>query len=700
MTIKVGHWAAGLGMLLALAGMSSRVGAQTDPVVMQVGGEQIKQSELMKSFMGSVGNRLLADSTATEAEKRTALHEYADLYANFRAKLLDAHQRGLDTTPRLVKEFRQYRAELAAPYLIDSATLKRILAEAYERNHYSLHAAHLLFRLPPDASPEDTAKAYARALRYRDRVVGGEDFYSVAIDLVYGGDTLLEQNINPNEGDLGYFTAFDMVYPFENAVYNMKVGELSMPVRTKFGYHVIWLIDKVALFGKMDIAHIWFQCGNSEVCRFRAEDCYKRLQSGVSFAMAARQSDDKVTAEKGGVLKDARLNVLPPEYLHALDTLKPGEYSRPFPSTLGWHIVKLIRRDTLPPIEEIEAYYKQKLSRDPRGLESRKEFARQAALKYGFVDLTKPQLIPAKSKKGKPTWKEAEATLEGLYAIVPEKAMRNKWRYHDSLVTDIQPILQTPNKVYTTLDLARYIAKHQKAERPLKPEYFVNLQYQNFIDSVAISYADSMLESEHPDFAELVEEYWKGLNIFNYNSHMVWVEAMTDTVGYTEFYRQESAKKRLDVAEDSIYFWGERARVVVIEVSDSNCLPVAKAEKIIRKASQKGKGHKELKAMLESGRRKKCDSEVGVSINLVERRRQQLLKESQWAEGVYFTRVGKGYRAVLVEKLLQPMLKSQTEARGYYMSAYQAELERQLCETLRQQYDVKIDWNAIGQIHF
>lgn len=684
----------------ALFSLFTFLHAQTDPVVMEVGGQPIRQSEFMKEFNNSVGNRLSANPQTSAAEKRDALREYVDLYANFRAKLLDAHALGFDTTENLRIELAQYRGELAAPYLIDSTVLDGLLREAYARNRYSLHAAHILLRLPPDASPEDTARVYDRIMALRDRIMAGEDFFDVSIETVR--PTVPNGQVRPNEGDLGFFTAFDMVYPFENAAYALNVGEVSMPVRTKFGYHIIKLLDKVELFGRIDMAHIWISSRDSNSQRVMIEDCYNRLQQGVDFAMVARQSDDKTTSDKGGLLMNAPLSNLPPEYIHAVEHMKPGEYSKPFFTQYGWHIVKLIRKDTLASFEDMVPYYKQKMSRDQRGDASRKQFARNCRAKYGIVDLTTtPEQPVIKGRKKAKGPVKMRANLDELYNIVPANATRNLWEYNDSLVTDVHPILQLPNKEYTTLDLARYIACHQRAERELKPRYFVDMQYDNFKDSVTVLYADSQLEKEYPDFAAVVDEYRRGLMIFNYNNKMVWTKALYDTVGFTNYYNRESATKRLDRPADSIYFWKERARVTLYTVADATCLPQAKAEKVLLKGLKKHKGSLEMKEALEKSMGKKCaDNKVKVEVDIVEQTRQQLLADDQWQPGVCTAPRGNGYRCVVVEDIIPPTLKSQQEARGYYLNGYQNEVERQLNNELRKKYNVRINWDVVDKISY
>lgn len=689
-----------IAAVLLLAG----AGAQTwphNPVVMEVGGQKIAKVEFMKDFMSSVGERLAAKPGVTEAEKRQTLDEYVELYATFRAKLKDAYALGFDTMPNLIEELKTYRDELAAPYLIDSATLERILHEAYDRNHYSLRAAHILIMVSPDASPEDTLKAYKRIMGLRDRIMGGEDFFAVSSEEVHRQQP--EAPTRPNEGDLGYFTAFDMVYPFENAAYALKVGEVSMPVRTRFGYHIIKLLDKVEMFGKCDLAHIWLMGQDSTMRKYEINDCYNRLVDGQDFAIVARQSDDRTTNGNGGLMPNATLNNIPPEYVDVAQHLKEGEFSKPFFTQYGWHIVKMVRRDTLPPYESMVPYYKQKMTRDQRGEESRKAFTLSSMKRYGIQDLTQtpvPQPKGKKRKKKEPV--KMQASLQQLYDIVPVEATRNRWNYNDSMVTDIHPILTMPGKSYTTLDLARYISTHQRGERPLKSEYFVNMKYSDFIDSVVMVYVDSRLEKDNPELAAVVEEYRHGLMIFNYNNAMVWRKALHDTAGFADFYARESSTKRMDNPDDSVYFWKTRARVVTVNVVDSACMAPAKAAKILKKALKKNKGSLEMKDMLTEAVGKKCTAPRPVSVapDLVEMGHQNLLSAGQWQKGVYLSPKTKGYRVVVVEEVMPPMLKGQMEARGYYMNGFQNEVERKHNDMLSKKYNVKINYDVVKQISY
>lgn len=668
-----------------------------DPVIMEVGGKKIRQTEFMQDFMQSVGDNLVKKNV-TEQEKRAALDEYVELYANFQAKLQDAVAMGMDTAPEMVKELTRYRADLAAPYLIDSNMLISIMREAYERNRYALHTAHILVKVAVDATPEDTLAAYQHAMELRQRIINGEDFFAVAIDEARRVNPRAQ--VNPYEGELPYFSSFDMVYPFENAAFALQQGEVSLPVRTRFGYHIIKLLDKVEIYGKVTLQHFWSRDASA---KNNIAFIHSQLMDGMSFEILARQSDDESTANTGGYIRDASIGQLPQEYVKALSGLKEGEISNPFLTRYGWHIVKLVKKDTLPPYETMVPFYKQRMARDQRGSASRKSFAAAARKKYGIVDYTTTP-VEVKSKKGKKKQPvEMMADLNEITSLLNDSVFSAIWFVHPNKIHDRRPLVGVPGKEYNSIDFSRYIRKRQKTQRAMPFSVYAKERYEDFLDSVTIAYADSQLEKENPEFAALVDEYRKGLVIFNYNDKMIWSAAINDTVGFADFYARESLKKNLSNPDDSLFFWRTRARVVVLNVADSLCLNPAKAVKLMRKALDKNNSSSEMQSiLLKKVDSKKCQSDqpVTYSLEMVEQTRQKLIDNNQWQRGVYAVPTNKGYRLLVVQEILPPSLKEQMEARGYYLNAWQNEVEDKLCRSLRDKYSVKIDHNAVSKISY
>ena len=407
----------------------------------------------------------------------------------------------------------------------------------------------------------------------------------------------------------------------------------------------------------------------------------------------ARSSDDRTTRDNGGLMADAHLSSLPQEYIDKISTMRMGEVSQPFHTQYGWHIVKLIRKDTLASFDEMKDYYKQRMTRDQRGDASRKAFATSCRKKYGVVDYT---VVPA-DRKGR-TFLASTAELE---AQLPDSVFGGRWKGTLPGLTDLRPLVAVPDRTYNASDLAVYIQKHQKLQDATDKKLYVRRNLDAFIDSVVIVYADSQLEHENPDFAALVEDYRRGLMIFDYNDKMIWSKAIYDSTGFADFYARTSVTKRLDNPADSVYFWHERARISVLDIADSNLIGRAKVQKVLDKALKKNLGSSAMKENLDKAIGKNVDKKaVKVKVDLVERTRQQVLDEQQWQRGVYIAPRGSGFRAVVVEEVMPRTLKTQLEARGYYLNEYQNEVERKLNSSLREKYNVKIHRDVLKDVAF
>lgn len=695
-----------LALVLFTLALSANIFAQQsdDPVIFEINGKNIRKSEFMKDFLRSIGKDPAAEPTACTYEKRKALEEYVELFVNFRTKLEDAFNKGYDTVPDMIRELKGYRNELAAPYLIDSATLDNILHEAYERNHYVLHAGHILVKVGRNANPADTLAAYEEIMAIYDRVMTGEDFLSVAAEV--NKRQLDKAGVAPDDprrqetGDLGDFTVFDMVYPFETAAYSLEVGEISKPIRTNYGYHIIKLFEKIPFFGHATLQHIWVSAStNPEKDQARIFDAFNKIaKEGMNFGIVCRDyTDDHATADIGGLLSDMSSRQLPPEYISVMSNMKPGEMSSPFQTKYGWHMILLLNRDSLPQYEDMVPYYKQRLVRDNRNTKPRIQFIEQCKLKYGFVDYTKTDAPTPKGKKA-PKVKQKMASLAECRAALNDSVFSKMWKFEDNMVSDMRPLFKVADIEYTAVDFLKFIESRQRAEGVVDLDMYLNERYSNYINDKVFEYADKNLEKEHAEFAELLEEYRNGLMIFSYNDQMIWSKAIKDTVGLARFYAQTSSEHNIDNENDAPYFWNERARLTQVNIDDSSFLAPSKALKLLNKATKKQWNKSQLTEEL--AKVMKHEGTFHVDELLVEKEHQNVLKSNQWRYGIYEAPLSKGYQLVRVDKLLDPCLKNLLEARGYYINDYQLFLEKQLNQELRRKYNVVIHQDVIDGITY
>lgn len=681
--------------------MGLRAQNTSDPVIFEINGKNIYKSEFMKEFLRSVGKDPKAAPTACTYEKRQALNDYVELFVNYRTKLEDAYEQGFDTLPDLVKELTGYRNELAAPYLIDSVTMNNILREAYERNHYALQASHILIRVDKNASPEDTLKAYKKAMECYKRVKAGEDFAEIAYE---NSEERLNENMLKKDdprrksfGDLGTFSVFDMIYSFENAAYGLEPGEISKPIRSVYGYHIILLKRKIPYFGKCSMQHIWVSSKiHDDNAQARANMAYSRLMQGEDFSVVCQDvSDDRSSTTNGGLLTDMSIRQMPSSYVDAVSNMKPGEVSKPFQTEYGWHIVKLLNRDNIPSFEEMVPLYKQRLARDDRSIKPRESFVEQCKKKYDFKDYT--QIYTTTKVKGKKV-KTPMASLDECLSLLTDSVFVKRWRYSDGMVKDMRPLFKVADKEYTAVEFLKFVEANQHFDPACPLDIYMMERYRNFINDKVFEYADSHLETEHPEFGDLMREYRDGLMIFSYNDAMIWSKAIRDTVGLEEFYQMYSRQRSIDNESDAPYFWNERAKITVFSFTDSSKLAPEKAFKIVEKGTKKGWSNAQMLDKIISTTR---DSMLcTIMEQTIEKERQTILKSNQWREGIYDQSLPAGYRIVRVEKLIAPTLKTRTEARGYYINEYQNYLEEQLVNRLRKKYNVIIHQDVIEEITY
>lgn len=690
-------------LLLLTASMLGAVAQKAnDPVIFQIDGKNIYKSQFMKDFLHAMGKDPSAAPTACTYEKRKALEDYVQLYVNYHTKLTDAYALGYDTLSSLNQELATYRKELAAPYLIDSATLQHLLREAYDRNHYVLHAAHILVPCDESALPADTLKAYQHAMEVYQDALKTDNFYTVAQQemrrqRMNDRDPLVRQkadDLNPMEGDLGCFTVFDMIYAFESAVYKLKPNEVSKPVRSRYGYHIIKLFDRYEYYGKAQLAHIWIGDKHPNAENM-IKDAYRQLNEGTDFGIVARSiSEDNTTSNNGGIMPELAPNQLPYAYVEAVAKgLKVGEYSQPFHTRFGWHIVKLLKQETMPDFESLVPYYRSRMTRGERSTKPQKMFVDQCKQRYDFVDYT--QVVTSKKKARKTTY---AASLDAVRSIITDSIFSAIFHYKPEDITDMRPLFKIGDRQYDSRQFARYIYKNRKVRRLCDLDVFVAERYEEFVDAMVLDYADSRLELDNAEFGALVDEYRHGLMIFTYNDKMVWSKAIKDTLGFDEFYRNASLTHNFNDTNDAVYFWNPRARTSVYTISDSTYLTRSKAMKLVSKGLKKG--WDSLKMVGELNAKAKNDSLVKHDYMLLEEGNQTVLSSNEWHPGVYAHTADSGYQILIVEKILAPELKSRDEARGYYLNDYQNYLEEQNNLALRKKYNVVIHQDVIDEIAY
>ena len=425
-----------------------------DPVLLRVGDEAITLSEFKEIYSRNNDDTNRADPEHVE--------EYLELYIDYRLKVKEAKSQGLDTLPGFRRELNGYRDQLAREFMAEHEVTDQLVREAWERSLYDIRASHILLRLPEDASPEDTLEVYTRIMDSYSEIRDGADFSELAGEVSEdpsARDT--EAAVNQparrgNAGDLGFFTVFDMIYPFESAAYNTPPGEVSKPVRTDFGYHLVKVTDRLPAMGEARVAHIMLMAPpdmeEEEVAEKEQQifDIYRQLQEGADFPqMAAEVSEDRQTSENGGEMAPFISSRMVPEFIEAIHHLdEAGEITPPVRSDFGWHIIKLIDRSPHPSFEEAEEEIRARIARNDRSriLQKQPEDMHEAFPEFARIMQEYHDGILLFEVTEKEVWTEAITDTLGLEVFFDQNRSQYRENELDSVrgmvIADYQQYLE------------------------------------------------------------------------------------------------------------------------------------------------------------------------------------------------------------------------------------------------------------------
>ena len=648
--------------------MPSLLSAQSyaKKTLITIGDKEISAKEFMETYE--------KNNVKTDVIDKKNVDEYLDLYIDFKLKVAEAEYLKMDTVPSFVKELKNYRDQLAKPYFSNDDITEELVKEAYERIQYDINAAHILIKCDAKALPADTLAAYNKAMSIRERVLKGEDFGAVAVEMSDDPSARdmaeipgVRKAYVGNRGELGYFTAFDMVYPFENGVYTTEVGEVSMPVRSDFGYHIIKVNSKTPALGLIRAAHIFLPTIPNDpntadsILSAKANNIYNELKQDINqwTDFVRRYSEDKGTIANNGVLSPFRVNQIVPEFISALKSLEIGGVSEPVKTSFGYHIIRLI--GTTPPsdFETEKARLEEKVERDMRAKISEDIAMKRIMKDNGFKENTKVK-------------DEYIATIDSTLAM---------GKYQPAEDLDTQKVLFTLGKETCELgEFVDYILGHQRRQGFLSSSAYAYELYDSFLKTKVFDYEDANLEEKYPEFRTLVQEYHDGILLFSLMEEQVWNKAVEDTTGLNEFYERNKNN----------YMWNNRVKAIVVTSSDK--ANVEELTAIINGDITIDSLRTYLKANNVKASARASFYQKGDNVNV---------DAMEWKEGVLNTfesTVDNTTQLIKIVEVRPAEPKTFKEAKGLITSGYQAELEALWLQQLREKYPVNVNLKILKKV--
>ena len=642
-----------MNKLLWIALVFMGVQSSAQEVLFTVGSQSITTEEFQAVYEKNKGVGAALDPKTPE--------EYLELYINFKLKIAEAYALQRDTATSFKNEFGGYRAQLAKPYLSDQGAENELVQQAYSRMEEEVRAAHIMISLEANALPSDTLKAYKQLLDLRKSILSGKTKFEDA-----ARETSADTWSAKNGGDLGYFTAFNMVYPFESAAYELEVGGLSKPVRSQYGYHLVKLLDRRSASGAVRVRHIFFASNGKSSLQEKqraersANEIHTRLENGEDFMTLLEFSEDRKTKDAMGELPEFGINKMMPAFEEAAFALEsPGDYSSPVETSIGWHVIQLIERKPLPSFEDLKSELKKKVKRDTRSRVGASRFMKRLKSEFDFsIDerwLGRTMNLVDKNAFGTGVWEIPSLSRDRVVATFADE------------------------KIYQS-EVLKFWSKNQRQDDKAVRVEFLRVLFNMYANDRMMALEDSQLESKHADFRNLVREYKEGILLFDLTQEAVWNKAAQDSAGIASHY--ELIKEQ--------YRWEDRIRATYWVTGDE------KLAKKIAKWTTKGKSEKVAELL-------KNEDALSVAVqNGTYERGDNSVVEALWQQeaGVFdpVALENGSFGVVQIDEFIASAPKELNEIKGLVIASYQDELEKQWVTDLKSKFEVNVNENTKAQL--
>jgi len=586
------------------------------------------------------------------ASTKDDLEDYLQLYINFRLKIKSAYDQELDTLQSFQKEFNTYYKQIADSYISNGKVTEAMVKEAYDRTRTEVRASHILLNL--SKYDEDTAKVYNKALMLMKRAENGDDFGMLA------KQNSEDPSARLNEGNLNWFNAFKMVYEFEDAAYKLDVGEISKPVKSDFGYHIIMKTGERASKGKLKTAHILIVKKDSiQDPKEQIEKIYLKVENGDDFHDLAKQySDDTSTAAEGGYVPAFGIGGLNSKTYEneAFRMENIGDYTKPFQTKFGWHIVKLIE------VEPIQSY--QDLKED---------------LKKRLKSSSRSKLLVSKIKDD----------LEARYEVTINEAARSyflkaldstfnkmKWRFLPSENMPKTYVIKVEEREVDFKTFGEYLERQQRNLSKL-PEHKIVIEdaLNDLVYNELLAHHKTQLVKIDQNFANRIEEYKNGILIFDFMLTNVWDPISKDTLLQRDYYASNQDEFVTDLKiEGQLYSSSSKSSI-----------------KEVRSRLKKKKSQDSISILL--------PDDVMLEQVLISKSSPKIPKAFKFKEGV--SPIYKHLDQYLVMNAIEEkpsFIPEFNNVSGKIISNLQEKREEQLISNLRDQYPIKINKSVLGKV--
>ncbi|GAB1429406.1 peptidylprolyl isomerase [Ignavibacteria bacterium] len=508
---------------------SSSAAGTSSKVIATLGPQKITVDELEAAFKKNMNRKFVRLSDVA----RDSVMDFLKLYVNYRLKVSDAIDRGIDKDSAVTVDLAQNRKLLAETFYFDKKVVEPAVEKTLERRKKEMKVA-IIVVTPVN---NDTAKALARANRLLKLVQSGADFGKIA------RDSSDDKETGSKDGELPFITSGRVLKPVENAAYSIKPGEIYPSIiRTRGVYFIVKLIQSEPRV-KVVASHILITttAGQSvDESTHKADSLLKLLKAGASFAELARKnSDDPSSRDRGGQMQPycrstgfdkSGEQLLMPEFERALYALKDGQISGKVITDYGIHIIRRDSTFNFLPDEE-----KEQIKRDYKRLYLEDD-------KRTMLDSLKNAWGYKLNLSGLTSFLESVDTMR--------TTLDTTWNKRITIGQKALSLYSTPEGTITIGAFVDSIAKRADIRATSLNHTGVIRSLDKILEPKLVKRATENLEHDYPEFSTLMKDFRDGILLFRVEEKEVWSKLKFDSAAARRYYDSTKTRWKTDVKYD------------------------------------------------------------------------------------------------------------------------------------------------------
>ena len=463
-----------------------------------------------------------------------------------------------------------------------------------------------------------------------------------------------------------------MVLPFEEAAYNLKVGEISSPIISDFGYHIIKLEDRRPNPGQLHVSHLLIRSAGAEEDQMafnKINQIHQNLIENPSqwLELVKTYSEDPGSKANKGMIPWFGVGSIVPEFEHAAFSLsKKGDFSAPVKTEYGYHIIRLEGAKPVPPFNEVLPTIKSNILRDSRSNLIKDQVLAMQKAKFNVTENS--QLINSlknafSSSSGRPV-AQLYIKLEGLSNKGDKLIVRSEW------------------KDATIQDFIAYLKKEGPSVNTLLNASFDEV-YGDYLENLLATWEEEHLYQNNKDYRQLVNEYKNGMLLFELMNNEVWQKALEDSTGQRNYFQNNTDN----------YMWSKRVKALIVKaIKGQN---ISKVESWLSTKTLTDSLSTELKnRFLE-----KNTLLFTVEQKTFEVDNNELLSELDLNQTFHKLHQNEETVLIVLGETLPARQKKYEETRGRLIQDYQQYLETKLITELKQKYTIQVNEDEKEKIY-